>query len=171
MARKELEDLDITIGNLPNKQERIMEKWLKTWNTYLKFESRFDPTMNRKYNPRDILTVSFGYNVGSEQGGIRPAVVLDDNDKSNHTVMVVPLGSIDNPDGRLGKGSVYLGEIPDLNAETRKPAGTESQALVNQMRAISKQRIIKPKRNNDPIIQISEQQLEEIIKRIKKLFC
>lgn len=171
MVRKVLEDLDNTINNLPPKQERIIDKWISTWNRYLKFEESFDPTMNRKYNVKDIVTVIFGYNVGSEQGGNRPAVVLDDNDKSNDTVMIVPLGSIDKPGSRLGKGNVFLGEIPGLNVKTHKPAGTETKALVNQMRAVSKLRIIAPKKDNDHVLQISEQQLNEIRKEIKELFC
>lgn len=171
MARKALEDLDITISKLPAKQEQIIDRWISTWDRYLKYENRFDPTMNRKYNVKDIVTVIFGYNVGSEQGGNRPAVVIDDNDKSNDTVMVVPLGSIDKANTRLGKGNVFLGEIPALNIKTRKPAGTETKALVNQMRAVSKLRIIAPKKDSDDVLQISEQQLSEIRNEIKDLFC
>ena len=44
-------------------------------------------------NRGDIYYVDFGYGVGSEQGGIRPAIILQNN-KGNHyapTVMVAPI--------------------------------------------------------------------------------
>lgn len=49
--------------------------------------------MNTTINRGDIYYVDFGTNVGSEQGGIRPAIILQNN-KGNYyapTVMVAPI--------------------------------------------------------------------------------
>ena len=171
MVRKALRDLDKTLSNLPKKQEDIIEKWIETWNSFIQQEKTFLPYRNIKYNEKDIITVRFGYNVGSEQGGNRPSVVIEDNDRNDRTVMVVPLASINSPGESIHNKNVFLGEIPDLNAKTKKPTGTESKALIHQMRAISKQRIVAPTKNHHDIIQISDTQLNLIREKIKEIYC
>lgn len=171
MVKKELLELnDIIKNELDSKQSSLLLQWVNTWNIYIKNESSFKPHLNRKYNKKEIITVALGYNVGSEQGGNRPAVVIEDNDRSNKTVTIVPLASIDKASEPLNKSSVFLGEIPQLNVKTRKPIGTSSKALVGQIRTVSKQRIIRPKKNKDDVIEITDTQLELIKNKIKELY-
>ncbi|WP_145383687.1 type II toxin-antitoxin system PemK/MazF family toxin [Staphylococcus epidermidis] len=171
MVRRELENLDKTITNyLNNKQQNLMLDWLKKWNSYLKTEQTFRPHLNRDYSEKEIVTISLGYNVGSEQGGNRPAVVIGDNSHSSKVITVIPLASMDNTNEEVDNFSVSLGEITDLNNLTRKPNGTFSKALVSQIRTISKQRINKPKTNQDTLIMITEIQLQLIKDKISELY-
>lgn len=172
--------LDTTMNNLKrairskmnNKQQELVQKWLHSWTFYINRESGFKPHENIKYNAGDIITVCYGYNVGSEQGGNRPSVVIEDNDLSNKTVMVIPLSSLDELETEedLHFNSVYLGELVDFNIATKKTKGTKSKALVNQMRAISKQRIIRPTSETDSVLTLEPDKLKRVYDRIVELY-
>ena len=54
----------------------IFDSWLETWTTYLDQEAEFIAADLVQYNPGDIISVCLGFNVGSEQGGNRPAIVI-----------------------------------------------------------------------------------------------
>lgn len=85
----------------------------------------------------DILLVDFYGNIGSEQGGKRPAVVVQNNVGNTYstTTLVIPLTS---------KQNKHL--IP-THTLVRKGRGTglkvDSVVLGEQMRAIDEQRVIK----------------------------
>lgn len=158
-------------SKLNTKQIRLLEQWLNSWNFYLAREATFQPHRNKKYNPGDIVTVCFGYNVGSEQGGNRPAVVIEDNTLSDKTVMVVPLASIHPGTEEIQRANnVYLGELTDFNTAAQKEPGTETKVLINQMRAVSKQRIIKPTKNKEQTINIGNNNLKNIYSKINELY-
>ena len=88
----------------------------------------------------DILLVNFGNPTGSEQGGVRPAIVVQ-NDKGNKyspTVQVAPITS------KMKK------RIPThINIGRECGLLTESTVLYEQMRAIDKSRIISPLGHRD----------------------
>ena len=159
-------------NNLSDKQKGNMEQWLKTWKIYIEREKNFKPHLNIKYNPGDIVSVCYGYNVGSEQGGNRPSVVLEDNDLSDKTVMVVPLASLkpDETEEGVHFKNVYLGELTEFNTASRKPSGTRSKVLIHQMRTISKQRIIRPTKEEHTVINIGEDNLKLVYAKIKELY-
>lgn len=159
--------------NMNTKQKELIEKWFTSWSFYIARESGFKPHENIKYNAGDIVTVCYGYNVGSEQGGNRPAVVLEDNDLSDKTVMVIPLSSLDEGETEesIHNKNVYLGELTDFNAATRKKAGTKSKALIHQMRTISKQRIIRPVKETDAVITLDPCKLKNIYDKIVELYA
>ena len=148
----------------------IFDSWLETWTTYLDQEAEFIAADLVQYNPGDIISVCLGFNVGSEQGGNRPAIVIGKNSRSNKTILVVPLGSFDKTKG-LKKSEVLLGELAEFNQETGHTKGTESKVLLGQIRTISKQRIIKPKTRYHTKLNIGAEKLkiieDELIKLIK----
>lgn len=148
----------------------LMGRWLKSWAFYINREKKFKPHENIKYNAGDIVTVCFGYTVGSEQGGNRPSVVVEDNDHSDKTIMVIPLSSLE-PGETIHAKNVYLGELVDYNAATGKPAGTESVALTHQMRAVSKQRIIRPVAETDTVITLDPADLQKVYDKIRELYA
>lgn len=166
--------LKSTIRNKMNtKQKSIIEKWFTSWSYYIAREAGFKPHENIKYNAGDIVTVCYGYNVGSEQGGNRPSVVVEDNDLSDKTVMVIPLSSLEEweTENDVHEKNVYLGELVQFNSATNKPQGTESKALVHQMRAVSKQRIIRPTKETDIVITIEPTKLQKIYNKIIELYA
>lgn len=69
--------------------------WLTNWVTFLEFETAFSPKSLRRYKRGEIIKVHLGFNVGSEEGGLHYAVVIDKhNAKSSPVVTVVPLTSV-----------------------------------------------------------------------------
>lgn len=55
----------------------------------------FDPKKYIKYKRGDIVEIHLGYRIGSEEGGLHYAVVIDNNNsKANNTVTVIPLSSV-----------------------------------------------------------------------------
>lgn len=86
--------------------------WLRDYVKFLDYEKRFDPEKLRRYKRGDILKVHLGYNVGSEEGGLHYAVVLDRNNSIKcSTVTVIPLTSVKPTTDiqNLRPGNVYLG--------------------------------------------------------------
>lgn len=96
--------------------------WLNDWVKFLNFEPQFSPQSLRRYKRGEIIKVHLGFNVGSEEGGLHYAVVIDKNNaKSSPVVTIVPLTSVKpttNLDN-LKSGSLFLGNelFTSLNAK------------------------------------------------------
>lgn len=151
-------------------------QWINYWIYYLSTEDTFNPRKLRTYKRGDILHVNFGFNVHNELGGLHYAVVVEvDNAPASGCVTVVPLRSEDTEEAAcnaheetevyLGKGIVPVGKTRDKY----------TVAKVNQIRAIDKMRIIKPKNDHresayplDP--EIRKEILDKIDKKIIELF-
>lgn len=132
------------------KNQHLVEEWLRKYSDYI-YEENVPLTTQElkdmgKYKAGDIIYAEFGFNVGREHGGSHYAVVVEDNEMSSPMIMVVPLSSLppNKTEADVYRLDVYLGEISELNAISHAPAGTQSVAIINQMRAISKRRIIAP---------------------------
>lgn len=86
--------------------------WIEDWTTFLDFESQFSPMSLRRYKRGEIIKAHLGFNIGSEEGGLHYAVVLDKNNaKSSPVVTIVPLTSVKphTDINKLKKGSIFLG--------------------------------------------------------------
>lgn len=85
----------------------------------------------------DIVQADLGTNIGSEQGGIRPVLIVQNNCGNTHssTTIVIPLSSklksLNQPTHTLIKRSMDTG------------LRTDSILLGEQIRVISEKRIIK----------------------------
>ena len=76
------------------KRADLISYWLKDFQTYISREKSFDASKIKSYKRGDVIKVNLGFNVGSEQGGLRYAIVLDKNNKHNSkTITVIPLTS------------------------------------------------------------------------------
>lgn len=96
--------------------------WLNDWVTFLDFEKDFTPMSLRRYKRGEIIKVHLGFNVGSEEGGLHYAVVLDKhNAKSSPVVSIVPLTSVKPHTDftKLKSGSIFLGNelFTNLNSK------------------------------------------------------
>lgn len=90
-----IDDLITSDSSSESKKADLISYWLKDFQTYLAQETSFDPTRIKSYKRGDVIKVNLGFNVGSEQGGLRYAIVLDkDNKHNSKTITVVPLTSI-----------------------------------------------------------------------------
>src|SRR5690606_13602611 len=95
-ADDQLAALKAVISNMDIKRGKSFISWLETQNRYLLWEENFNPKKNKRYVRGEVVHVQFGFNTGSEHGGPHWAVVLDDNALSSPTVLVMPLGSLED---------------------------------------------------------------------------
>jgi mRNA interferase MazF len=158
-------DLQQTIENMGLKRGQKFIEWMKTQNQYLQWENGFEPSKLRKYNRGDIIYVNFGFNPGSEIGGLHYAVVMDDNEKSNPVVNVVPLGSLESGQTRdvLHKHEIYIGTVDGMNQK-------EAFAIPNQFQPVSKLRIYRPRKGTDIVVKLPGQFMDMIDEKILRLF-
>lgn len=134
--------------------------WLEDWTTFLSFESQFSPMSLRRYKRGEIIKVHLGFNVGSEEGGLHYAVVLDKNNaKSSPVVSIAPLSSVKPHTDvtKLKSGSIFLGNelFTNLNAKV----STTYKRLTSEVELLTQ---IVEQMNDDTI----DEKRTEIIKRI-----
>lgn len=85
----------------------------------------------------DIIQADLGTNIGSEQGGIRPVLVIQNNQGNMYssTTIIMPLSS------KLKSLNMPTHTI--IHKDADNGLKTDSVVLGEQMRVISSQRIIK----------------------------
>lgn len=103
---------------LSNPSERIQKSaklvayWVCDYIRFLESEPKFKGRKWKKYKRGDVLKVHLGYRIGTEEGGLHYAIVLDtNNDINSGTITVVPLTSV-KPGvdvKNLGKDRLFLG--------------------------------------------------------------
>lgn len=170
-------ELENAINDLDVDVRIKVSQWLNLWIYYLSIEKDFDSNKLMTYKRGDIVHVNFGFNVHNELGGTHYAVVVEnDNPSSNGTVTVVPLKSADSEEEAmrelhdktevyLGKGIVIMGQGKDKY----------TIAKVNQMRAIDKMRILKPRNSKKDVVypidsKIRNDMLNKIDQKIVELY-
>ena len=157
-----LDALRLAIRTLPDKQQHIFCDWILTRASYFKYEPSFKPQRLMKYYRGDIVLVEWGYNIGSEYGGKRYAVVVEKNPLSRPVVTVIPITTLEHGRAKetLHESEVFLGEVLP---------GAESYAIPLHMRTVSKLRIIKPK-TPPPLKRLTPEQLDRIDDVVRKYF-
>lgn len=106
---------DYLTGLIEGEQKAKAEKisfWILDWINYLDREENFSPNKMLKYKRGSIVKVHLGFNVGSEEGGLHYAIVIDaDNDLSNPVFTVIPLTSVKTHTDldKLGKNQIFIG--------------------------------------------------------------
>lgn len=146
-----------------------ISQWISAWIYYISAEKDFDSSKLMTYKRGDILHVNFGFNVHNELGGTHYAVVVEnDNPCSNGTVTVVPLKSADTEEEALAelheKTEVYLGKGIVIMGQGKDKY---TIAKVNQMRAIDKMRILKPRNSQkDQIYPLDKDVRNDMLNKI-----
>lgn len=102
--------------------------WIKDYVNFLSQEKTFQPQKLIRYKRGSIVKVHLGYRIGSEEGGLHYAIVMDKNNSiHNQTVTVIPLTSV-KPGIDLSKlhfsnvpigNEVYTLLASNFNAELR----------------------------------------------------
>lgn len=93
------------------KKIKLMSYWMKEYCMYLKQEDTFKPNRLKRYERGDVIKVNLGYNVGSEEGGLHYAIVLDKKNSLNSPVItVIPLTSVKNEERPVRDQEVFLGD-------------------------------------------------------------
>lgn len=84
--------------NIPSdnylKKANLISYWIKDYSKMLNFEEKFEPTKNISYSRGNIIKLNFGFNIGSEYGGLHYGIVLDKHNAHHSPVVtVIPLTS------------------------------------------------------------------------------
>lgn len=114
------------------KRADLISYWLKDFQQYLFQEKNFDAAKLKSYKRGDVIKVNLGFNVGSEQGGLHYAIVLDKDNKHNaKTVTVIPLTS------QKSEKPIYERDIPlgtELYSRLKSKYDSVKNELNNQLK-------------------------------------
>ena len=100
--------------NKLKKNSYLIAHWIKQWINYLSYEEEFRNKTHHKYERGSVLNINFGFNIGSELGGIHYAIVIDKKDSAKKSMLaVIPLTSMkDYIDlSKLSKDKIFLGSF------------------------------------------------------------
>lgn len=145
-SKNVLAELKETIDGLPLKKAEVLLYWLDTWKRYLVREDEFNYKSLPKYSRGAIIQVHLGFKVGSEQGGLHYALVVEnDNAPGNGTVMAIPIRSLRSGESVTGihKDEIFLGfdlfekEIDSLSGKLRTlkevPSAKQNHKLIREL--------------------------------------
>ena len=91
------------------KKANLLSYCLKDYVRMVDFEETFDPKRNIAYKRGDIVKLNFGFNIGSEYGGLHYAIVINNKNPHNSSVVtVIPLTS-QKGDAHVHHNDVELG--------------------------------------------------------------
>lgn len=104
--------LSSRVDALPDDKKRLLCYWVRDYARLLGKESTFDSKKLLRYKRGSIVKVHLGFRLGSEEGGLHYAVVVDHNVQSSPVATVIPLTSVKpNTDlENLHSSRVYLGD-------------------------------------------------------------
>lgn len=116
LKKKAIKDINTLLEKYINcktpekiKKAKLISYWLQEYAYLINFEEIFEPRKNISYKRGDIVKLKFGFNIGSEYGGLHYAVVLDiDNPHSSPVVTVIPLTS-KKPNSSIHHYNIDLG--------------------------------------------------------------
>lgn len=123
-----LKDLKNYMDSLEKSKGTKLAYWIKDYSRFLSQEAAFDSSKLIRYKRGSIVKVHLGYRVGSEEGGLHYAIVMDRNNSIHSpTLTVIPLTSIkpgvnltNLPQHKLSIGDeVYTLLMANFNAELR----------------------------------------------------
>ncbi len=90
-----LDALKSYMDSLDPEQGKKLAYWVKDYANFLSKEHTFKPDKLIKYKRGSVIKVHLGYRVGSEEGGLHYAIVMDRNNSIHSpTVTVIPLTSV-----------------------------------------------------------------------------
>ncbi len=117
------------------KKAYLISYWIKDYVNYISFEETFDPARNIAYKRGNVVKINFGFNVGSEYGGLHYGIVLDNKNNHNSPVLtVIPLTSVKN-NKPTHNNSVELGN--EIYRSLKLKYDTISKSLKDEQREIT----------------------------------
>lgn len=137
------------------KKAHLISYWIKDYVKLIDFEEKFDPTRNIAYKRGNIVKLNFGFNIGSEYGGLHYGIVLDNkNSHSSPVLTIIPLTSM--KDGKaVHNNSVNLGN--EIYRSLKLKYDTIAKALKDE-----KEEIIKSLNACSELVNLSGKLLAEI---------
>lgn len=118
------------------KKADLISYWIKNYVQMISFEEKFDPTKNISYKRGNVVKLNFGFNIGSEYGGLHYGIVLDNKNAHNSPVLtIIPLTSSDGIK-KVHDNSVFLGN--ELYRALKLKYDTISKTLDDELDELSK---------------------------------
>lgn len=120
------------------KKANLISYWLENFSSYIKNENNFNPQELISYKRGDVVKLNFGFNVGSEHGGLHYAIVLDNNNlHSSPVITVVPLSS--GTASTTYQRDVFLGQelYIKLNAKNKSLMESAKKKLTDNSKIFS----------------------------------
>lgn len=78
------------------KKANLISYWIKDYVRLIDFEEKFEPTKNIAYKRGNVVKLNFGFNIGSEYGGLHYGIVIDNKNAHHSPVLtIIPLTSSD----------------------------------------------------------------------------
>lgn len=108
-----LANLQKYMDSLPEKKGTILAYWIKDYTRFLSKEAAFDPSRLIRYKRGSIVKANLGYRIGSEEGGLHYAVIVDTlSSQSANTVTIVPFTSVKQHTNleNLHPSRLYIGD-------------------------------------------------------------
>ena len=147
---KQLKETEIILLDIDDNEGKEFATWTKN-KAYIKFKKQMPKfAITNNY----IYWCDLGINIGSEQNKIRP-VLISKTKKESQICSIIPLTSKRMYDTRW-----YHIDLENQN----------STALIEQLRNVSKLRIINPLRNKGNLVKITLKDWEKINKVIKEYY-
>lgn len=217
--------IDLVDNPITYKKSALLYYWLRDYKNYIKNENTFNPKYYPEFYRGSIVNINFGFNLGSELGGLHYAIVLQNSNRKNPNITVIPLTSLkpDKDIKQLRPTELYLGQelyfkiqgkyealkisiptelrylrniivhsaqtdskdvqqkIEELSKQSELMVKTMNKlktlkygsiAVMNQIRTVSKMRIIDPTNEYDILynLRLSTNNLNLIDKKIVELF-
>lgn len=119
------------MDSLDPKRQRILAYWIRDYVRFLEQEPNFNYSKLVRYKRGSIVKAHLGYRIGSEEGGLHYAVVLDiHNSPKSPTVTVIPLTSLKPSTDiqQLHPSKLFLGD-EIYQALTKKLKSTQTEML------------------------------------------
>ncbi|WP_410495001.1 type II toxin-antitoxin system PemK/MazF family toxin [Cellulosilyticum sp. ST5] len=139
-----LKSLESSTNPKDKKKISLISYWMKDYCNYLRKESEFNPKSLKRYERGDIIKVNLGYNIGSEEGGLHYAIVLDKNNAFNSSVItIIPLTSIKNNPNEAHENDIVLGneiyiKLQGKSKQMMQKAESEHQQIKSNLNIIAK---------------------------------
>ena len=139
-------DLQKCIDAMEPKKQELLAYWISDYARFLGKEPTFDPKKLIAYKRGSVVKTHLGFRVGSEEGGLHYAVVIDDNAKSSPVATIIPLSSVKPHTDleRLHPSKIFLGDqiyralsqkIEDATADTE----ASKKSLLARMEAMARE--------------------------------
>ncbi len=131
-----LSKLSAYIDSLDPKRAQIMSYWIRDYVRFLEKEANFDPQKLVRYKRGAIVKAHLGYRIGSEEGGLHYAVIIDNNNaQKSQTVTIIPLTSVKPTTdlNRLHPSKLYIGDEIYRSLNSKLDSAIRDADHVHQM--------------------------------------
>lgn len=140
------------------KRAALLYYWLRDYRNYVKNEPKFNSVYTPPFRRGNIANINFGFNLGSELGGLHYAIVISDSRPTNPMLIVAPMTSF-KPSHQLNDCEIFIDNQLFLQLKGKQDALVQT---LKHQRATSID-------NESDDINSKLDQLQKIKKQIQKL--